>query len=225
MAVRDDAKAIVLLARAGHGNSVIVHARGVYEGYAKMRWLDNNHARATRFLKSDPFERYWLGLKSPGLKLRRVWKNVLADCAAAVKEDPKLLLHQKPGVKPTRPDYIEIFKALRLPDMEEIIKEIDVDPDAYVESFLIPSLTSHKALNRLRDFPSGIDATGALVLDGRASDAFVDRYLLTSTRWILASALMVSAALGTKDEVVPGITAYNQEYVEPAIDDYNAKPE
>jgi hypothetical protein len=83
MAVRDDAEAIVLLAKAGRGNSVIIHARGVYEGYAKIRWFDNNHTRATRFFKSEPFERYWLGVKSQ----RPVWKTLLAECAAAVKNE------------------------------------------------------------------------------------------------------------------------------------------
>jgi hypothetical protein len=221
MAVRDDAEAIVVLRHARQGNSVITHARGIYEGYAKMRWFANNDTRATRFFKSEPFERYWLGIKSPRLKRRPVWKTVLADCAAAVKADPKLLLFQKAGTPPKRADYIEIFKALRLPEMEEIIKDVDDDADAYVEAFLIPSLTSHKSVNRLRDFATGVKADGSVILDARASDEFVDHYLLKCTPWLLACALLVSAALGTKDVIVPRISAYNVEDVQPAIDSYN----
>jgi hypothetical protein len=79
-----------------------------------------------------------LAAKHAGIKKRPVWKRVLADCRAAVKANPKLLRHQKNAKLAKRPDYVAIAKALRIPDVEELIPAVGQSSDAYVEDFLIP---------------------------------------------------------------------------------------
>jgi hypothetical protein len=165
MSVRENADAMLTLSRAGHGGSLVVHSRTVFETNVKMVWLTREPARATRFFQSEPFERYWLAAKHTGIMQRPVWKRLLADCKATVEANPKLLQYPKDGVTGNRPDYLEIAKALRIPDVEGLIDAAGWSSDAYVEDFLIPSLSSHVSVIRLREIPKGVHADGSMLLN------------------------------------------------------------
>ena len=220
MSALDDAKAASVLAKAALGHPLVTHVRTIFESRVKMIWMTRDPARATRFFESEPFERYWLTAKYAGVKKRPIWKTVLADCAAAVKANQKLLLHKKDKAS-KQPEYLAIAKALRMPDIETMLEQIDEAGDAYTEDFLISSLSSHVSVVHLKSIPSGINPDGSITFDTKASTHFVDHYLLKAIPWLLQIGLMVSVALKTKDSQVALLATFNVERVTPIIQRFN----
>jgi hypothetical protein len=223
LSARDDARAVLALAKARISHPLITHVRTIFEARSKMIWLTKDPSRAARLFDSEPFERYRLANKYPGIKERPVWKTILADCKQAVKDDPKLLMHQPKDAKTpaSRPDYMAITEALRMPEMEELLKQIEASPNDYVENYRLSSLSSHVSIVHLKDFPKRLNADGSIMLDASVSPEFGDHYVLMPIPWLLEVALLSSVAFKTDATWKPILDAFEKEHVRPVIIRHN----
>jgi hypothetical protein len=101
-----------------------------------------------------------------------------------------------------------IAEALKMPEMEDLLKEIDASPNAYVENYRLSSLSSHVSIVHLNEFPKRLNADGSMKLDTSSPQQRTDHYVLMPIPWLLEIALLSSVALNTEATWKPILDAF-----------------
>jgi hypothetical protein len=170
VSVYNSAKAIIALYDGQQGESSWIFLRSQFEQAAKAEYFVNHPKRASDFLILEPFERYKLAEGYDEIK-KSLRDQIVNDCKAMVKAHPRLLKHQR-GKGKSKPDFLAIREALKLPDMQALLVANKWPFELYVTIFLFGSLNVHGSINEMRNyidqdkdgkvrFQTELDLTGA----------------------------------------------------------------
>lgn len=169
------ARAIRALASTKMGNSIFPHVRIIFEALVKMRWLAKDATRATRYLQSEPFNRYLLATER--VRLTEHFRIALRDCSHAIEADPSLL-----DLPKRRPNYIgpvsyrEIGRALPMPRMKKMASEIGMDDEDYFIDYAVPSQQPHSSPTHTKAFAPKINSDNTALITTDESNALLLSY-------------------------------------------------
>jgi hypothetical protein len=155
------ARAVHTLSGTEHAGTATLYFRVVFEVLVKIRWMRKDLARARAYLQSEPFERYILA--TDRVKKSKRWAAIVKECADEVATNLELLQLPKVNTgKNNPPNFKAIARALRMPSLDVMAKDIGMDEEDYLLHHGLPSLFPHTSVVHVKNFAKTLNADGSV---------------------------------------------------------------